>query len=219
MVEWGQIIVATCVALFPIVDPIGAIPTFVVVTEGDSEDRKTQQLKKACLYVFCMLAVFLIAGNLIMAFFGISIPGIRIAGGIILFRVGQNLLQARPKYTQSQEEQTESVSKQDVSFTPLAMPILSGPGAIAVTLGLTSSTNYWYDYIAIILGIGLVVLATWLILKAATKVTKFLGVTGMNIIERMMGFLILCISVQFIINGVLNTITDERVLRKIFALL
>lgn len=218
MIEWGQIIVATLIALFPIVDPVGAIPTFVVITEGDSEQRKTQQLKKACFYVFFMLSIFLIAGNMIMTFFGISIPGIRIAGGMILFRLAQNMLQAQPKYKQSQEEQTESVSKEDVSFTPLAMPLLSGPAAIAVTLGLTSLVDHWYDYIAILLGIVVVTFSTWLILHASAKVSKFLGVTGMNIVERMMGFLLLCMSVQFIINGMLNIITDKSLFYTLFEL-
>ena len=208
MLAWGQIIFAALIALFPIVDPIGAIPTFVVITEGDSEQRRSQQLRKACMYVFGMLTLFLLAGNAIMLFFGISIPGIRIAGGLILFRMAQNMLQAQPKYQQSQAEQTESVSKQDVSFTPLAMPLLSGPGAIAVTLGLTSLVHHWYDYIAIIIAIAMVTLSTWLILHASAKVSTFLGVTGMNIVERMMGFLLLCMSVQFIINGMRSILAD-----------
>lgn len=208
MLAWGQIILAALIALFPIVDPIGAIPTFVVITEGDSEQRRSQQLKKACIYVFTMLTLFLLAGNMIMRFFGISIPGIRIAGGLILFRMAQNMLQAQPKYQQTQAEQTESVSKQDVSFTPLAMPLLSGPGAIAVTLGLTSLVQHWYDYAALIIAIAIVTVSAWLILQASAKVSTFLGVTGMNIVERMMGFLLLCMSVQFIINGVSNILAN-----------
>ena len=213
MFEWGQIIIAALIALFPIVDPIGAIPILLAITEGNTDQRRSEQIKKACIYVFCMLSLFLIAGNLIMNIFGISIPGIRIAGGMILFGVAQGMLQAQPKYKQSQEEQTESVSKPDVSFTPLAMPILSGPGAIAVTLGLTSLAKHWYDYLAIILAIAIVTASCWLILQASTKVIKFLGVNGMNIIARLMGFLLLCVSVQFIINGVLNIITDSNLLQ------
>lgn len=208
LLAWGQVIIAALIALFPIVDPVGAIPTFLVITEGDSEARRRQQLKKACLYVFILLSLFLIGGNTIMRFFGISIPGIRIAGGVILFRMAQNMLQAQPKYKQSQEEQTESVNKPDVSFTPLAMPLLSGPGAIAVTLGLTASIHHWYDYAAILIAIAIVTLSTWLILHASAKVSTFLGVTGMNIVERMMGFLLLCMSVQFIINGIINVINE-----------
>ncbi len=94
LLAWGQVIIASLIALFPIVDPVGAIPTFVVITEGDSEARRRQQLKKACVYVFILLSLFLVGGNAIMRFFGISIPGIRIAGGVILFRMAQNMLQA-----------------------------------------------------------------------------------------------------------------------------
>ena len=218
MFEWGQIVVTAFIALFPIVDPIGAIPTFLVTTESDTEQRRNQQLKRACLYVFSMLSIFLISGNLIMNFFGISIPGIRIAGGIILFEMSWEMLQAKPKYTQSEAEQTESVSKEDISFTPLAMPMLSGPGAIAVTLGLTSLVKHWYDYAACLLAIAAVTLSCWLILHASTKVSTWFGITGMNVVRRMMGFLILCVSVQFIINGIINIVTDEQLLQKIITI-
>jgi multiple antibiotic resistance protein len=202
-------------ALFPIVDPIGAIPVFLAITERDSVHYRNYQLRKACLYVFGILTLFLVAGNIIMKFFGISIPGIRIAGGLILFRIAQDMLQAKPKYKQSQKEHLESVHKTDVSFTPLAMPLLSGPGAIAVTLGLTTLVDQWYEYFLIIGAIGAIAISCWVILQASTKMTTLLGITGMNIITRMMGFLILCVSIQFVINGVLNIITDKSVLRQL----
>jgi multiple antibiotic resistance protein len=215
MSEWGHIIIIVVTALFPIVDPIGAIPVFLAITERDSVQYRNYQLRKACLYVFGILTIFLVAGNIIMKFFGISIPGIRIAGGLVLFRIAQDMLQAKPKYKQSQKEHIESVHKTDVSFTPLAMPLLSGPGAIAITLGLTTLVDHWYDYLIIIGAIGTIAVSCWVILHASTKIITILGITGMNIITRMMGFLILCVSIQFVINGVLNIITDKSLLQQI----
>lgn len=204
LLKWLHVVLMAFVALFPIVNPFGAVPFFISITGEMEKHRKHQQIVKSCLYVFFILTTFLIAGNAIMNFFGISIPAIRIAGGLILFRIGNNMLKAKPKYEQSKAEMLESQSKEDISFTPLAMPMLSGPGSIAVTLGLTSKIGSWVDYSAIMLSILIIAIITFFILRASTHIARVMGVNGMNVMTRMMGFITVCISVQFVANGVLN---------------
>jgi multiple antibiotic resistance protein len=212
MFNWFHIVLTTIIALFPIVDPMGAIPLFITFTEGDSEKKRANQLFKACLYVFSMLTVFLVAGNLLISFFNISLPGIRIAGGLVLAKIALDLLRAEPHFRPTEEERAESIEKRDISFIPLAMPTLSGPGAIAVTLGLTPMLEHWYDYLAIILGILLITISCWLILKASTRILKYIGINGMHVISQLMGFMLLCVGIQFMINGVVGVVKEYHLL-------
>lgn len=149
-----------------------------------------------------------------MEFFGISIPGLRIAGGVMVIRVAFSMLQAKEN-AMKPETKKEASEKKDVSFTPLAMPSLSGPGAIAVTIGLSAGTDRWVDYSAIVLGILLTVLAAFLTLRASDKILNFFGKTGMNALSKIMGFLLLCVGIQFLINGITEIVVAEQFLQRL----
>ena len=198
-----QLSLTTFIALFPIVNPFGAVPFFLTISSESSKSTRKQTIVKSVIYVFFILVVFIVAGNLILNFFNISIPAIRIAGGLLLYRIGQNMLMARPKHETTREEEYESQHKHDVSFTPLAMPMLSGPGSIAVALGLSDQVRAWSDYLAMTVSVVVICLLTYIILHASTFIARVMGYNGMNVMTRMMGFITLCISVQFIVNGVL----------------
>ena len=216
---WG-IFLGTIIGLLPIINPLAGVPTFLAITEGDSEQRRNEQLGKGCLYMVGILVSFLIGGTFIMNFFGISIPGLRIAGGILVTGIGARMLGAqRPASPEEHEEREAARRKADISFSPLAMPMLSGPGSIAVTIGFTSLATSWLDYAAIIAGIATVALATYLILRLSTRIVRLVGPVGMNAVTRIMGFLIMCIGVQFVVNGVLGIATDPELLRGIRAAL
>jgi multiple antibiotic resistance protein len=147
-----------------------------------------------------------------MGFFGISIPGLRIAGGLMVAGIGWGLLVAAPRGAVEEKRAREAArSKRDISFSPLAMPMLSGPGSIAVTLGFTSLATHWVDYIAIILGILSVSGITYATLRLSGKIVTVIGVNGMNALSKIMGFLILCVGIQFVVNGV----TDPELIRTI----
>jgi multiple antibiotic resistance protein len=151
-----------------------------------------------------------------MSFFGISIPGLRIAGGLLVAGIGSTMLMSPsrdPKRSDPAEE--EARAKRDVSFSPLAMPMLSGPGSIAVTIGFTSLATHWLDYLAITLGIMLVAAITYGTLRLSERVVRVIGVNGMNAMSKVMVFLILCIGIQFVVNGVLGIATDPSVVRSI----
>lgn len=200
-------VLSTIGALLPIVNPLSAVGLVVSITANLTEAERADQIKRACIYMFFILAAFLVAGGLIMNFFGISIPGLRIAGGLIISYLGFRMLFPESP-TISRQEQAEAIVKEDISFTPLAMPSLSGPGSIAVVIALSAaaqrSDHVIVNHLLVAIGIAITALITYLVLKAATRLDRVLGATGMNAIARIMGFLLICIGVQFIINGIMD---------------
>jgi multiple antibiotic resistance protein len=215
------IFLGTFIGLLPIINPLSAGPTFLAITAGDSEARRREQARKGCFYMVAILVSFLIGGTFIMNFFGISIPGLRIAGGILLTGIGMDMLLARKAAAQSEDEaeRAAALKKPDISFSPLAMPMLSGPGSIAVTLGFTSLATDWLDYAAIIAGIVCVALLTYVVLRLSSRMVEFIGPVGVNAMTKIMGFLIMCMGVQFVVNGILGIATDPELLRGIKSVL
>lgn len=210
-----QLAIATIIALLPIINPFSTAPMFLAITEGDTDAERQEQARKAVIYMICILVAFLIGGTFIMQFFGLSLPGLRIAGGILVAGVGMRMLYPKDNSGQTRAEHLESRQKRDVSFTPLAMPSLAGPGAISVTLGLTSLASDWIDFAAIILGILLVAVMVYTTLRLSTKLVRVLGVTGLHAMTKIMGFLILCVGVQFIVNGVIGVASSPELINGI----
>ena len=216
MSHFWELILGTIIALLPVVNPLASAPTFLAITEGDSPAHRLTQLRRACLYMVAILVSFLIGGTFIMNFFGISIPGLRIAGGLLVAGIGSAMLVGKPRgRTAEDPAEEEARAKRDVSFSPLAMPMLSGPGSIAVTVGFTSLARGLLDYAAIILGILIVAAVSYATLRLSERITQVIGANGMNALSKVMGFLILCIGIQFVVNGVLGIITDPAVLRAV----
>ena len=216
---WG-IFLGTVIGLLPIINPLASAPTFLAITEGDSEARRREQIRNGCIYMVLILVSFLVGGSVIMEFFGISIPGLRIAGGIMLTGFGTGMLMPQAEAARRDDAAYEAARrKRDISFSPLAMPMLSGPGSIAVTLGFTSLATNWTDYLAIIAGIVSVALLTYVVLRLSGRIVGFIGPVGVGAMTKIMGFLIMCIGVQFVVNGVLGSATDPDLLRGIRAAL
>jgi len=214
--HFWQLILGTVIALLPLINPLAAAPTFLAITEGDTHARRLQQLRMACVYMVIILVSFLIGGTFIMGFFGISIPGLRIAGGLLVAGIGSGMLVAAPRGAiEDEKARAAARAKRDISFSPLAMPMLSGPGSIAVTLGFISLANHWIDYVAIILGILIVAAVTYATLRLSGKIVTVIGVNGMNALTKIMGFLLLCVGIQFVVNGVLGVATDPDLIRAI----
>jgi multiple antibiotic resistance protein len=218
---WG-LFLGTIIGVLPIMNPFAAAPTFLAITTGDSAEHRAVQARKACIYVAMILSGALLFGSFVMNFFGISIPGFRIAGGIAVAGIGMRMLM--PDIFQSKregseehksEEHKEALAKSDVSFSPMAMPILSGPGSIGVTIGFASLATTWLDYVAIILGILTVALACYLTLRVAIRMNGILGPTGISAMTQIMGLLIMCMGVQFVVNGVVSIATDPKILTAI----
>ena len=213
LLEGFTLILSTVGALLPIVNPFSAVGLVVTITAGMSDAERTEQVRRACIYMFFILATFLVAGGVIMTFFGISIPGLRIAGGMIVSYLGFRMLFPETMPI-SKQEQAEALHKPDVSFTPLAMPSLSGPGSIAVVLGVSSTVqergHLLFGYAFVAIGIAATAVISYVVLRAATRLDRLLGATGMNAMARIMGFLLICIGIQFVINGITEIATALR---------
>ena len=193
--------VGSFVSLFSIVDPFLAVPVFASLTQKYSPKQKMETAKRASMYVFWILIVFFIAGGLILKFFGISLEGLRIAGGLMIIGSAIEMLQKKDRLLPA--EQQESEEKDDIAFSPLAMPILSGPGAIAVMIGMTTDAKTFFHYIVILIIICLVTLSCYIFLILAHGIAHKMGTTMMKSFTRIMGFILLCIGVQYIVNGVM----------------
>lgn len=206
--NWITIAVVTFIGILPIANPFSTAVVFLTITEGYSEAWRRRQARLACIYMAVILITFLLLGTLIMSFFGISIPGLRIAGGLIVARIGFGMLSSESDQMISKESHEEAVQKVDIAFTPLAMPMLSGPGSIAVTIGMATDADGIGENLAIVLGIGLVAFVSWLVLRGSARVVRVLGATGMNAMGRIMGFLLICVGIQFIVDGTHDVLTS-----------
>ena len=204
--EVASYVLSTIGALLPIVNPFAAAPMVVTMTSSIAEGERRDQIRRACIYMFCILAAFLVAGGLIMQFLGISIPGLRVAGGLVIAAVGLRML----FLPQPSTAYAESGPKHDISFTPLAIPSLAGPGSIAVVIGMSTVAQadryVILRHVMIVIGIALTALICYFVLRAATRLARFLGPSGMSGMTGIMGFLLVCIGVQFVINGVMNLV-------------
>lgn len=189
--------------MLSIANPFAAMPVFLAMTDGDTREHRRQQALKASMYMILILGIFLVGGNYIISFFGISLEGIRIAGGLLIIKMAYSLLDPDVQGRKlNAADHSEAYRKPDISFSPLAMPMLSGPGSIALILGLASQSTSATDYIAVSAAILLVSLTSFGLLIVSQKLIQILGRTGMTALTRMMGFIALTIGVQFIINGV-----------------
>jgi multiple antibiotic resistance protein len=201
-----QILIAF-MAIFPVVNPIAMPPIFISITEGLTRGEQKHQALKACLYAFVILIVSLAAGTLILNFFSISLPALQIAGGMVIARAAFAMLRPQKQHHQTPDEEQESKERPDVSFVPLALPLLSGPGSIAVMINLATHVTFWADGIMIGVAAALVCTASYFILAESLQLIRFLGVNGMNAMSKLMGFILLSLAVQFMINGITTTLT------------
>jgi multiple antibiotic resistance protein len=202
------------VALLPIINPVSTAVLLLSITEHLSKKERNRQVTWACIYMTAILVVFLLAGHLIMVAFGISIPGIRLAGGMVIGILGFRMLfPGESRITK--EGKQEARQKPNLSFSPLAMPSLSGPGSIAVVITMSSTIDgqHGIDKVLAFSGVvaAILIAATisWLVLRGAGSLKRLLGVNGVDSLSRIMGFLLVCIAIQFAIVGVRDLILDK----------
>ena len=198
-------------SIFFLVDPFAAIPAFFAMTVDSDQRHRKHMAARAAWTCFIVLAAFAAAGGLIFKLFGITLPAFKIAGGIILILIGLEMLQARRSQTKETPRETEEgAEKEDAGIIPLGIPMLAGPGSISTVMVLMGQSERWWQVVPIFVSIGITALASYLVLSAADSVRRYLGETGIRILTRMMGLLLVAIAVQFIING----LWDLGVVRK-----
>lgn len=199
-------------SLFTVVNPLGAVPVFLAMTSDYEVRERTRVARSSSLYFVGILLAFFLAGNVILGFFGISLNALRIAGGLIILHSGYGLLNGQFAQSRAINKavKDEARVKVDISFTPLAMPLLSGPGSISLLIGLFAENNDWVRRGVVLSSILMMGLLVFLILRSATYLFKLLGVAGLNALSRIMGFLVMSIGIQFIILGLVNLVESYR---------
>ncbi len=189
-------------SIFVLVDPIAAVPAFLSMTGRSSRARRRHMAVRAAWTCFLVLLVFSIAGTLIFKLFGITLAAFKIAGGMILGLIGLDMLKAKRSPTKETPGETEEgAEKEDIGIIPLGIPMLAGPGSISSVMVLMSQNTDWPHAIVVICAIGAASAVSYLVLAAADRVSSYLHETGIRILTRMMGLLLLAIAVQFVLNG------------------
>ena len=201
----AQFFVFCLTTLFTLINPLGIAPLLVVMTERFSNEERIQIAKKGSLTAFYTLIIFSFLGSVIFKFFGITLEAFQIMGGILFFRNGLRMLEAKVGRSRTTPaEQEESLETEDIAISPIGIPLIAGPGAITAAMLLSSQTPQLYSYATVVISLFLVLFLVYLILRNGDLVIRVLGTTGMRIIQRLMGLILLVIAVQFVINGTLS---------------
>jgi multiple antibiotic resistance protein len=201
-----ELLITTVAARFPITNPLGNAAIFQSLTRANTPAERHDFARRGAFYMFLILSVFSIGGTAIVSFFGISFAGIRIAGGLVITRFGFAQLNPKQETTHSAAEHAEATGKADIAFSPLAMPLLSGPGAIAAIMAVSSTVKGAgiVPHAMVLIGIAVTAAICWITLRQSDLLMNRLGVIGANAITKIMGFLLLCIGVQLVIDGMLD---------------
>jgi multiple antibiotic resistance protein len=191
---------ATFLALFPIVDPFGGIPVFFSMTSSWTARDRRRTAFKTGMWVFLILIAFLFFGRFVLHFFGISLPVLKIAGGLIVANTAWGMVTSTSRITPAESHEAES--KEDISLTPLAMPLMSGPGAIGVVMALAAHVDNASAYVGMVIGIAGIALCVALFFCSGGPLVRKLGPSAVGAINKIFGLLILAIAVQLVWDGV-----------------
>ena len=189
-------------SFFTLINPLGTMPIFMSMTKSLSVEKRKNTAKKASIVAFFTIIAFAFSGQILFKFFGISVNSFRIVGGVIFFAMGWDMLQARLghiKHTDDEDKIDAYVD--DISITPLAIPMICGPGAITNAIILMEESETVIKKVILISVIFLVLLLTYLILMGASKITDKLGETGNKVMMRLMGLIVMVIAVEFFFSG------------------
>ena len=194
-------------SFFTLTNPLGTMPVFLTMTNGMNDHERKAIVRRATIVSFITLMVITFSGQFLFKFFGISSNGFRIAGGFIIFKIGFDMLQARYSNAKLKEEEVKTYAD-DISITPLAIPMLCGPGAIANAIMLMDDASTLSLKGTLIGIIALVYFITFLILQASTRLVRILGETGNNVMMRLMGLILMVIAVECFVSGLKPILID-----------
>jgi multiple antibiotic resistance protein len=193
--------ITSCISLFSLINPLSAIPVFISLTSGYSPGHLRVTIRKTAIYIFIICLVSFFIGNYILEFFGISIHALKLAGGIIISRSGFLLLNSQHKNDIQGEVKEESLVKEDISFSPLAMPLLAGPGSISLLINLSLKTETFLEKMVTVSSIFVVSLVIFFIFFLAPKILKYLGQAGIRSMSKIMGFIVLSLGIQMVVDS------------------
>ncbi|PKH50356.1 antibiotic resistance protein MarC [Tenacibaculum sp. Bg11-29] len=194
-------------SFFTLINPFGTMPIFMTMTAELDSCHRTKTAKKASIVSFITIVIFAYSGQLLFNFFGISVHSFRIVGGVIFFLMGMDMLQARLGKVKVNSAEVKTYVD-DISITPLAIPMICGPGALTNAIVMMEDADSIEKKITLIIAVFLVMLLTYLILYSSSKIIKVLGQTGINVMMRLMGLIVMVIAVEFFFAGLKPIILD-----------
>ncbi|MBW4360313.1 MarC family protein [Flavobacterium taihuense] len=196
------------VALFSVLNPIGTVPIFVGLTQGDSKQECSRISLWTSINVFLILIISFFIGKYVLSFFGISIDSLRIAGGLIIVSSGFSLLSGKfnKKRGINKKIETDAQKRNDIALTPLAIPMLAGPGSISLLIAFYQEHNSTNELIIASLAIFAIAIAIFIILRSAHFLAQLLGASGIVAISRIVGFIVIAIGIQYIVSALINII-------------
>ncbi|MDE1949064.1 MAG: MarC family NAAT transporter [Burkholderiales bacterium] len=201
-------------SLLSVVNPPATLPMYLALSQGMDPRARKRLARRACLYCFYIMVVSLFAGGLVLQAFGISYGALRVAGGIVVAILGHSLMYDKTGSGPSSMPDTGARPVSNAGFFPLAMPGITGPGTIAVVIGISTEvrevgafSHQLLAYAITVVAMFLVCVVEWLLLRSAPRVSDRLGPAGIEVMTRLSGFLLICVGVQFVASGVRTLIT------------
>lgn len=194
-------------SFFTLINPLGTMPIFMTMTKDISQKNRNQIAKKASIVSFITIVIFAFSGQLLFNFFGISVNSFRVVGGVIFFLMGMDMLQARLGKVKIKESEVKTYVN-DISITPLAIPMICGPGALTNAIVMMEDANTFEKKIVLVLSLLVVITLTFLILYSSSRIIKILGETGNNVMMRLMGLIVMVIAVEFFFAGLKPILLD-----------
>jgi multiple antibiotic resistance protein len=202
-ISFSEYILLAFGSLFVIVDPLATVPAFLAMTPTDSPEQRLRTARLACTVAAGILLAFGLTGQLIFKVMGITMPAFQMAASLVLLQVSLDMLRAqRSRVKETNEETRAGVDKTEVAITPLAIPMLAGPGAISTTILLQNQARDFYQHCALYFCIVAVAFVSYLILRVSARGGKWLGPIAMSLAIRIMGLLLASVAVQFMLNAI-----------------
>jgi len=194
-------------SFFTLTNPLGTMPVFLAMTKGLDNKERRRIVRRATVISFIILVGFTVCGQVLFTLFGISANGFRVAAGFIILKIGFDMLQAQYSNTKLTDEEVKEYAD-DISITPLSIPMLCGPGAIANGIMLMDDATSWQLKLILFGSIFIIYLLTYFILGASTKLVDLLGETGNNVMMRLMGLILMVIAVECFVGGLKPILVD-----------
>lgn len=192
------------ISLFSLINPLSALPVFISLTDSHDTKWKNHQIRKTCLYIFVICICSYFVGTYILSFFGITIHALSLAGGIVISRSGFLLLNSKHKKDVSKKIEKESLLKEDIAFSPLAMPLLAGPGSMSYLINTSMINTGNEKKMLTVLSILLVAVCIYFIFSVAPLIIKRTGQAGLASLSKIMGFIVLAIGIQMVASSIMN---------------
>jgi multiple antibiotic resistance protein len=204
-----NLFIAVFGSLFSVVNPMGAVPVFLAMTPDYTAQERNRTARNTSIYFVLILTAFFLAGSYILNFFGVSLDALRIAGGLMILSSGYALSSGKfsENRAMSDEIKEEALQKEDISFAPMAMPLLSGPGSISLLISMFAEHTDLPSRAVVASVIAFTGLSIYLILRVSPQLFKYFGVAGIKAISRIMGFIVMALGVQYIITGITSLVT------------